>query len=797
VRFIIRGFVLANGYSGQMNSSVLHIAGVYDYRLVVLSVLIAMIAGGAALDLAGRVHSSRRAARVWWRGGGACAMGLGIWAMHYIGMLAFKLPIPVLYDWPLVLLSLLAAMAASWVSLFVVSRQTMRMPQALAGSVVMGSGIAGMHYIGMEAMRMPAMCHYSVGLVMVSIVLAMLSSFAALWIAFALRSHAGWGWRKIAAAITLGSAIPLMHYAGMAAVHFVPMPLDPARLQHAVSISEVGVVSIVVVTGVVLGLVFLTSLIDRRFAVQTVALKSSEHRSRLIVETAVDAFLEIDVNGVLTDWNARAERTFGWLRVEAIGRSINDMIVMDTEGAGSITLRMMFDATAFAGTARRIEVRAIHRDRHQFPAEMMLSAISVGETRFVAAFIHDVSERKLVEEEREKAKIAAEAGSRAKSEFLANMSHEIRTPMNGVMGMTTLLLDTGLDRLQRDYVETIRDSGSALLTVINDILDFSKVEAGELDLAQLDFDLRKTVESVVSLLAAEAHAKGLQLSVKIDPRLPEVLRGDAHRVRQILLNLMGNSVKFTQHGDIALEIRILEITARDVRIRGEVRDTGMGIPAQRQDSLFTPFMQVDTSTTRRFGGTGLGLSIVRRLVELMQGEVGVESVEGVGSTFWFTGLFGVALSAAESEPSVKRAAHIATGVLPEDASGRRILLAEDNPVNQKVACRMLEKMGYRVDVVGDGEAAVAAWQTGRFDLLLLDCQMPQMDGYAATREIRRLENGAQHVPIVALTAHAIKGDEEKCRAAGMDEYLTKPVDRPRLQACLEALLRVPPAPVLS
>ena len=910
-----------------MNAASMVLVGTYDKPLVVLSVVIAILAAAAAIDLAGRVTSSQGLSRVAWLGGGAVAMGIGIWSMHYIGMLAFELPVVVLYHWPTVALSMLAAMFASWVPLFVVSRGTLQWPQAILGSLFMGGGIAAMHYIGMEAMRLPAMCQYNAALVALSVVLAIVIALAAIWLIFTFRSSTRWRWRKVATALVLGSAIPVMHYVGMAAVSFASMPLYPADLRHAISISDLGLLSITLATLVILGLVFLTGMIDRRFARQSVALQSSEQRFRLIVETSPDAFLEIDANRILTDWNEQAETLFGWSRSEAVGKHMDAMIVVDARHEEPSGLRQYFDANAATPIQRRVEITARHRDGREFPAEMTLSPLRVGRRKLIAAFVHDVSERKLAELERENSKAAAESANRSKSEFLANMSHEIRTPMNGVLGMTELLLDTPLQPRQQQFAETIHNSATALLSVLNDILDFSKIEAGKLAVENIEMDLWKCIEDVAATLALQATAKNIELIVNIRPGVPQRILGDPHRLRQVLLNLCSNAVKFTQQGEIVVEAFSLVAGDGAPLFGVKVRDTGVGMDTATLSRLFQPFMQADGSTTRHFGGTGLGLSIAHRLITLMGGSIEATSEPGNGTTFMFTlsaripattgrrrppltgfadkrvlivdgnatsrrvlqeqleslgmqvgmtdsanrasalllqahaedrpyeiamvddktpgcegGVFGVdirkdsrfhdlrliMLASLDRQRDTERLLQLgfdtylikpvrrseldtciasALGRTAFEATGahrsltvrgllalkptRRysadVLVAEDNLTNQMVIRLSLERIGCAVTIVADGAAAIETCLAQRFDLVLMDVQMPVMDGLEATREIRRREVPGRHTPIVALTASAMTGDLEQCTAAGMDGMLTKPLEQARLRETLDSL----------
>jgi len=657
-------------------------------------------------------------------------------------------------------------------------------------------------------------------------------------------------------------------------------------------------------------------------------LLASKNLMASIIETAPDAIVTINHLGRVTEFNPAAEAIFGYARRESIGRHLEELII---EPSRYDALSGLLTGGEIGSVRCSFEAAALRADGTEFPAELTISSVDrAGASPRFVGFLRDLTARKLAEESLRQAAETAQAASRAKSEFLANMSHEIRTPMNGVIGMTELALDTELTPRQREYLGLVKSSADSLLTVINDILDFSKIEAGKLSLDHTTFALRNALDETLQALAVRAHAKGLELACRIAPEVPDAVVGDLGRLRQVLVNLVGNAIKFTERGEVVASVALEEFTDLTVGLRVSVSDTGIGIPPHTLQAIFRPFEQADGSTTRRFGGTGLGLTISSKLVELMGGRIWVESEPGVGSTFWFTVKLGLApqtgSSSGDSElplleglpvlivddnatnrlilqevlknwgarptavdcgsaaleelqgavdrrqpfpivlvdgmmpgmdgfdlsgmirarPAIAdvRILLLTSAGQPEDttrcqtlgisacltkpvrqselfdalmkgmalwnrsvkaiparhtASERHgplpaleplhILLAEDHPVNQKVAVRMLQHQGHSVAVASDGRQAIVKLDAGHFDVVLMDLQMPEMDGFEALRAIRDRELvTGRHIPVIALTAHAMQGDRERCLDAGFDGYLPKPIRQADLHKVLESLV---------
>ncbi|HEX5036363.1 MAG TPA: ATP-binding protein [bacterium] len=457
----------------------------------------------------------------------------------------------------------------------------------------------------------------------------------------------------------------------------------------------------------------------------------------------------------------------------------------DKAGRVESVLGVDYDARDWATAIRRGRLAAIG-------ILSVLLAVLATAVAVISNLRSHIGRREKAEKEMVKAKIAAESANVAKSEFLANMSHEIRTPLNGVIGMIDLLTRTPLTLKQKEFLDALRESSLDLTTLLNDILDFSKIEAGRLSLEAVPFSMRETVEGALKPLTYRARSKGLTLASHISPNFPDRLIGDPGRFRQILSNLVGNAIKFTQSGGVTVEI-VSELESEDtVRARLTVSDTGIGIPRHKQGAIFEVFTQADSSITRRYGGTGLGLAIVARLVRLMGGRIWVESEEKHGSRFHVTLNLGRATGDARDADAVKTAA------VEKHATNLDVLLAEDTAVNQMVTANFLAQRGHRVTVANNGEEVLTLLKSRDFDLILMDVQMPDMDGLETTRRIRADEAGTKrHIPIIAMTAHALTGDRQSAIDAGMDDYLAKPVDGKILLSAIDRLAVPPPENVSS
>ncbi len=871
--------------------------GQYDAPLVALSLFVAILAGIMAFQLASMARDEQRVFhRQTYLLSGAFVLGSGVWSMHFIGMLAFSVCSTAPYDKLITIMSMLPSFIASWVALLLIAKQRVTSWQLVISGISVGAGIGVMHYSGMAAVHKTLSLRFDPYIFAVSIVVAVVLSILALWLRFKLDANKIMSARGIdvLSGGVVGIAISGMHYTGMKATHFVANPNSlleqTENLDIAWSIAGITTLAILI-TGAGNALLRYRSIYQR--------MVRTEARTRTIVDTAVDGIITIDSRGIIRDFNAAAERIFGWQASEIIGKNIGVLMPepQRTLHDSYIENYLRTGDAKIIGSGR--EMVGLRKDRMTFPMRLALGEATLqNETLFVGfitditdskrrnaefegvvnaisrslaviefdlfgtilhanqhflditgyqleelqgrhhsilcepgisgsaeyqefwdtlrhgvytsgdfrrygkhgneiwihgsynpifdpegrpykiiKFASDLSERHAMEQDLREAKVRAEQAAAAKNTFLANMSHEIRTPMNAILGFTDVLLTQTTNETQKRHLNTVRNSARSLLSLLNDILDTAKLERGAVELEITDFSVREVCVQVLATLRINAQKKSLPLVLDYPEDVPDFYRGDALRLQQILLNLVGNAIKFTEKGQVTLQLR-----TQQQGLLISVIDTGIGIAASRLEHIFDPFAQADASMSRRFGGTGLGTTIARQLIELMGGRIWVESELGVGSQFHVELPLeeGHAVQ-AELEPSI-----IALPPL-------HILAADDVPQNLELLQLLLQQHGHQLQLASNGAEAVACYREQRFDVVLMDVQMPVMNGLEASREIRRIEQteGRQTTPIIALSASVLEADVKAARDAGMDGFAHKPIELLKLTQVIAQLLKLP------
>ncbi len=888
----------------------------YSPLLVVLSVFVAIFASYVALNLGHSVTQSKGKAHALWLTCGALAMGTGIWSMHFVGMLAFEMPgMEMAYDVPLMILSVVVAIGASALALFVVSRPVVHLNSLVAAGVAMAAGISGMHYIGMFSMRMSARIEWNYYLVVLSVIIALVASFAALMILIRLRNKPDRLFLMTLASTLMGAAISGMHYTGMFAATFVhddslEITADNLLVTQGLSLAVIST------TLLILGIALIGSVGERIFLLRQkrneLVLGKSEEKFRVLVAAVRDyAIYMLDPQGIVTTWNSGAQRITGYSEAEAIGKHVSIFYSKSESAVDTVALELRIAAERghFEGEAvrvrrdgsqfwanividplydrdghltgystvtrditdikaaneeleRRVQQRTVALQESELQLRTITNALPIlvaqmdknervqfannsfcdwfgltpekirnvsfreilgperypankpyidrvlggeivtyerdsrGVTRhailsitFVPEFdtsnkvtgfvvvATNVSNYKAIEAELKNAKVAADAASETKSAFLANMSHEIRTPLGAVIGFSELLVTDDLTPSEKlNYIEIIKRNGTLLSTIINDILDLSKVEAGKLEVEKVDVPLLDLVNEIITLLNLEATGKGIKLVVATEGIVPGTIKTDPTRLRQILFNITGNAIKFTEKGSVSLKIKLAKKDSS--KLEFIIKDTGPGIRPDQASRLFSPFTQADVTTTRRFGGTGLGLVLSRKLAHALGGDVVLrESFPDAGSTFVVSISHGQSEEAlrATTDPSHDSSRVSAITPPPEQQlSHVKVLVVDDSIDNLSLVRTILTRGGATVETANNGREGVDKAMRGNFNIVLMDLQMPEMDGYQATKELR---TRGYVKPIIAFTAHAMKEERKHCLENGFDDHLTKPVDR--------------------
>ncbi|CAM3766875.1 MHYT domain-containing protein [Rheinheimera salexigens] len=882
------------------------LSGDYNYVLVALSIFIAVSASTLALALADEARHLAGTQRRIVLFTGSIALGTGIWAMHFIGMLAFMLCTPVSYLTNTTLLSMLPSLFASWVALTLISRHKITALPLLLGGVLMGAGIGAMHYSGMAAMTMSAQLRYSPSIFALSIVVAVALSILALYVRFGVAKLqfklAAWH-LNILAGVVMGLAITAMHYTGMAAARFVA-PTDFVSQTDVQSQSVVLALSVAFVTILIGGLVLVLNLLIK-FQKLSKIKQASAARLEAIMQTSLDAIISIDTDGNILNTNKASEAIFGWHLTDFIKLNIGELFPEPylSEYKQYLTMFQQTNQPKLSGVAKEIQLK--HKQGHLIPVRLSIGHINLPDTNIMVVYISDISKRvemervlrdreqqlssllsnipgtayrcqldahwsmlfisqavkeltgypvtdfllpnpirhfsdlihpddqeqfkqfkqlehsqsfefeyrilhsdgserwvfdhgycvrdesgailwldgfmmdisgrKALEQGLISARQQAEQAAAARASFMANMSHEIRTPMNAILGFTDILLETKLDSEQQKYLSTVSGASRSLLHLLNDVLDSAKLEKGKLDLELMAFSLRELLDSVISTLWLQARQKSLQLNLHVSADISEYVYGARDRLRQILLNIIGNAIKFTEQGSVTVNV----FKQADM-IQFEVLDTGIGIPAERLKQIFEPFTQADASMSRRFGGTGLGTTISKQLVELMGGDINATSTAGQGSCFSFN----LPLkTAAKSDITV--IANVKLNPL-------HILIADDIAQNIELLTILLQRAGHTVDAVVNGEQILQQLQLHNYDLVILDSQMPVMDGITAAKQRRAYEKqrSLPAVPMIVLTASVLPEDKLAARNAGIEGFASKPVNIDGLQLEIARVLKL-------
>ena len=776
--------------------------GTYEPTLVILSIIVAALAAYAALGLAERISAADKPlAKRSWLAVGAVTMGVGVWAMHFLGMLAFRVPVRVNYDVWVTLASVVPAVVASGIMLHVISQPRISPGRLVLGGGLMGAGIGVMHYTGMAAMRMNAVMRYDPVLFGVSVIVAVVLATAALYTKFLASGRSGSGhrhwWIKLGAAFVMGCAVAGMHYTGMAASYVFPgvssepvaVGLDPTFLAAWVSVATV----------LITGLAIFVTIVDSRLEAAVHSERLSRSRLLEAIESISEAFSLYDTDDRLVLCNSRYRDLANVSSADAlVGMRFEQVIRLVAERGRAADARGRVEAWIAERLARYRDPSGPHVQQLDDGRWLQVSERKIEQIGTVAVYT-DITVLKEAEAEMaqavhaaREAREAAEEASRAKSEFLATMSHEIRTPMNGVIGMTGLLLDTELTAEQREYAETVRQSGEALLAIINDILDFSKIEAGKLDFEDIDFELRIAVENVLELLAERAYGKGLELAYLLERRpsdldggRPRASAADPHQPRR-----QRREVHRLRRGRRARRARRADRRRRG----GSLFESPTPVSASRprcSQRLFQPFTQADGSMTRRYGGTGLGLAISRRLVEMMGGEIGVDSVVGQGSTFWFTVRLAQAAGASERQAGGRGA------TTPPARAGWSTTTRRTAPFSRASSAPGACTWTAWPDAVRALECLRMAHRDGRpYDVAIVDHQMPDMDGMALARAIKS-DPALATTPLVLLTSVSYRGATVDAQHAGFSAFLLKPIRQSQLYDCIVTVMgrASEPAPV--